>query len=176
MKPRYGVTAMALLVALGAAACGDDDPKGTGTAETSSVGASTSTATTSAAPQMTPEETVEAWFDARSDLLRTGDPRPLRSLAAPDCETCEWQIQPVVDVHQAGGGFQGGAWSSASVKKTKENADSAVVLAAVVVAEGTTTPSGGAEEQRYDEERFILEITLTKIDGAWRVSKLVTLR
>ena len=125
---RFRVLAGSLLAGVllvAASGCGDDprpkiDPDASVTwtpysGEPSESESSDST-TSAAADPLTPVQTVRAWIRAYNQLLGGGDDVELQELSAPSCKTCGWEIDPIVDVQDAGGTFEGDAGPSGRSK------------------------------------------------------------
>ena len=171
-----------LVAALTLSACSDDSPEPRFEPESSSAAATetpssptTETSETEAVGR-TPLATVREWVKAYNSTLRTGDAAEARSLTS-RCKPCDWQVDPVVEVHEKGGEFNGATWKIAAAEVTDRVTDDAraVVTAGIRVAGGTTIPERGAEPVSYDEKRYIVEFELRDKDDRWLLTSITYL-
>jgi len=168
---------LALMLALACAACNDDDPEPRFGPPESTSPAPTETETTSEPPDaLDPQGTVVAWVEARNTALATGNVTQLQALSAPGCSSCKDQIEPIQQVHEAGGHFETKGWH---VKKSRVDSLSrsrASVSTALVLAGGRTVPEAGADPVEYAQEKRIAIFELSNTNGAWSVTLIGFLR
>jgi hypothetical protein len=168
-RTRAVLTAVALLSALALSGCTDDDPEPKFAPPSSEAPTSPSSASTSAAAALSPEDTVRAWVEARNDALSSGDVGSVQALSVAECTTCEDSLDPIRQVHEDGGSFQTAGWRVVSARLKSQKGSTARVTAAITYAAGTTIPRAGAAPVSYELERHIVVVDLTRVDDEWRV-------
>jgi hypothetical protein len=169
---RIRLAALALALGLACVGCGDDPEPEFSPPETTSP-APTETETTSDPPEpekLSPEETVRAWVDARNEAMASGDVSGLRSLSAPTCSSCEDQIDPIKQVHDAGGYFKTKGWRVKRSHLDSQSGSHATVSAALILEGGRTVPAQGAEPVDYPSEKRIAVFEMAKRRGTWTVT------
>ncbi|WP_329707956.1 DUF6318 family protein [Nocardioides sp.] len=164
-----------VLVAWVLGACSDDDPKPDISDPTPSAPASSvpvSPSESSAAPTLSPEETVRAWVDAQNTALETGATADLRDLAASGCSGCDDFPKPIEDVYAAGGSFHGGRWRLINSHVATSSTSAVRLTAAVRIAGGTTVPAAGAKPVKYKPQHHLMSFELKMEADAWRFSAI----
>ena len=170
-RTRAVLTAAVLLSALVLGGCTDDDPEPKfGPTESTSPSSPTSPSTTAAAADLSPEDTVRAWVDARNAALASGDVAAVEELSASGCTTCQDSLDPIRQVHADGGSFDTDGWTVDSARLKSRSGDKARVTGAITYAAGTTVPKAGAAPVSYGLERHIVVVDLTRTDDRWQVN------
>jgi hypothetical protein len=167
-RTRAVVTALLVIPVLLVAGCTDDDPKPK-FEPTQSSETPTSPSTSASAQALGPEATVGAWVDARNTALVSGDVAPVEALSTTDCTTCQDSLDPIRQVHAAGGSFDTGGWKVVSARLKSQSAGKARVTAAINYQPGTTISSEGAAPVSYGLERHIVVVDLVGGPDRWQV-------
>jgi hypothetical protein len=159
------IAALSVIPVLLVAGCTDDEPKPKFDPTPSSE------APTSSAPaqSLSPEATVRAWVDARNAALVSGDVAAVEALSAPDCTTCQDSLDPIRQVHAAGGSFDTSGWKVVSARLKSQSGGKARVTAAINYQPGTTISSEGAAPVSYGLERHIVVVDLDRAPDRWQV-------
>ncbi|MBJ7358750.1 DUF6318 family protein [Nocardioides sp.] len=115
--------------------------------------------------ELSPEETVRAWVDARNQALQDGDTGQVRALTDPTCEGCIGLIESIEEVYEAGGEYRTKGWRIKSMK-SKGAASRPTVDAAMVIAGGSTINAAGEAPVAYPPDRRIVVFKLHAANGA----------
>lgn len=164
-----------LLAGCLSAGCSDDDPEPNIDSEPTP-SATSSSATLSASPTVSPtavlgpEETVRAWVQARNLALQDGDTAAVRKLSAADCQTCDQHIRPIETVYAAGGQFQTPGWTVDRLKLLNAADSQAKVDVAMTMAAGETRQESGGEPTPYPEDHRLMFFRLGAEAGSWRIT------
>jgi len=155
-------------------ACNDDEPEpkvGDPTPSTSSSAPTVSTSPTETQPaELDPEQTVQAWVDARNRALQDGDTAEAEALVSDSCETCNDSLQPIRDVYAQGGHFETTGWTVLASQVEDESATKAKVSAGIEYAAGQTFPEAGSDPVIYEAEKHVVVFRLIMESGSWRLS------
>jgi hypothetical protein len=133
-----------------------------------------SSPTTSPTPEaLTPEETVRAWVDAQNQALETGDTDRLRAFGTEDCVGCSDYPDGIEQIYEAGGSFDGGAWTFVQGRARDLEDGVTRFSAGISIAAGTTIAAEGAEPVSYPAESRIFVFDMVKQSVAWRFTRIV---
>lgn len=178
MRTPRATAATILTLACLLAGCSDDgEPDAEPTPEPSSEPASPSTsAAAGSGPDHNALDTVHAWVKAYNRALRTGNVTEASALTAPGCDTCDYELEPIIRVYDAGGFFKGGQYKVVGAKPTSQTKNRAVIPVAIRAASGSTVEAVGSEPIQYAKEQFIYQMTLRRVSSRWRISEIVYLR
>jgi hypothetical protein len=134
-----------------------------------------SPSTTAAAASAGPAEVLRDWVAARNRAMHTGDVSDVAALSAPNCRSCQDAIDPIKQVHAAGGWFHTPGWTVVSARIKSEGETHARVSAAIRYEAGRTLPAAGADPVAYDSEGHIVLVELAMVASHWLVEDLVYL-
>lgn len=117
----------ALLAACLLGACNDDDPKPdipdpTPSASTSP-SASDSSPTSSPPAVLTPRETVDAWLEAWTVALKTGDVEQVTGLSSAKCKSCQRLISRVSHLYGNGGRLETDGWKATKIARAPDSVE-----------------------------------------------------
>lgn len=177
MTPRRALLVVVLLSSL--TTCDDEptpeipDPTSAVSTPTVTDSVSPTTPTSTPAVVLTPEETVRAWVAARNQALQDGDTSVVEALSAATCEACEFALDPIRTVYEAGGHFDTDGWTLSGLKLKNESGDRAVLDSGLIYEAGSTVPQAGAEPIAYDREEHIVRFRLGKEGERWLLELLV---
>lgn len=171
---RTRVAAIATLLALTTAACGDDPEPNFAPPEPSPSPSEVQTSEPPSEPPkaLSPEDTVRAWVDARNRALNTGDVGEVRQLSAASCSSCDDLINSIVEVYSNGGDFDTKGWRVIRSRVVSQETTSAEVSAGLALAGGQTISEVGAEPVAYPPEKEIATFQLSRADGVWKLGQI----
>jgi hypothetical protein len=127
-------TAVALVAAtlLLLGGCGDDDPKPNipdppTSAPTSTTPTSPSTSSTVSPTQssLSARESVDAWLDAWTAAMQTGNTTLVRELSTDACDSCTRLIAKVEEVYGKGGHYETDGWTASHVREAPDSVERA---------------------------------------------------
>lgn len=164
---RTRVAAIATLLALTTAACGDDPEPNFAPPEPSPSPSEVQTSEPPSEPPeaLSPEDTVRAWVEARNTTVQTGDTDEVYALSTSGCETCRNSVEPVRKVYAAGGRYETSGWRLKDVAKTPKYDRTGEVIAAVVFDSGRTFPDANSDPISYPEEKHVMLFRLADSQG-----------
>lgn len=169
------LAALAVLMVVACSGC-DDDPEPDFAPPESTSPAPTVPTTTSTTPepeQLSPEETVRAWVEARNITVQDGSTDDVYSLTTKNCETCMDSVEPVADVYRQGGHYETDGWRVEDAKRRPDFEQSKTVAVAVEYAAGRTFRTADAEPISYEAEKQLFLFRLQREQGTWKVREIL---
>lgn len=170
---RAFVTAAVLVLA--SACTGTPEPPVVETGDTpasseSPTAASTPAPTSSGEPA---EEFARQYVRAANTALTKGDVKQLRDLSLPSCSSCKQTADAMEKFYSNGGSYQGDAsWHITELGKPT-GTDPEKVSMYVQVKPHQVVAKKGAAPKPSKERLFLIDLTLGKEDGRWKVRDLV---
>lgn len=176
MRVRRPLAALSLAAALLAAttACsGDDPPEGDGSPSASpatSPSASSPTASTTADPPQreSAKAFIRRWFAASREMQTTGDTAAFRALGK-NCSTCDTLADRVDEIYRSGGWVRYHGTRVLRISKSGSLAGNPQWDAATDGAPTKYRESADAPVKQLAGGRAVIRMTLTKVDGSWKV-------
>ena len=105
--------------------------------------------------------------------MATGDTSSLSPLTTSECETCERLSSRITKVYDAGGRFEGGAWSVRGMRYSRLPDRNAYVVAGVRIAKQTVVDRQGGEPVENAATRGSLEFRMRPAGESWAIYELV---
>lgn len=114
------------------------------------------------------QQFADLWVDTVNRATETGETEELRSLAAPDCETCEVFPARLEQIYEAGGSIETEEWDIVEmVPEAGATDDAAAVLVTVQIPPQTVIESEGAEPTEVEGGRQAFRMVMERTDGDW---------
>jgi hypothetical protein len=167
------VTAAVSALALAAACTGTPEAPVVVGEESSTSPSASPSATKPANPTEPPEDFARQYVRANNTALTTGDAEQLRELSLPSCASCERNAKAIETFHANGGSYQGDpSWHVTELGAPKDK-DPVVVSMYVEVKPVKIVAKKGASPKPDKGHLFLIDLTLGKEDGRWKVADLV---
>ncbi|MBM7787190.1 DUF6318 family protein [Tenggerimyces flavus] len=161
----------AAVLVLATACTGTPEPPVVETGDTPAASKSPTAAPTSSAEPA--DEFARQYIRATNTALTKGDVKQLRDLSVPSCESCARNADAMETFHSNGGSYQGDpSWHITEVSKPT-GTDPATVSMYVQVKPHQVVAKKGAAPKPSQERVFLIDLTLGKEDGRWKVRDLV---
>lgn len=132
--------------------------------------APTSSSTSSGEPA---DEFARQYVRATNAAITNGDVEQLRDLSLPSCASCKQNADAMETFHSNGGSYEGDpSWHITELGKPT-GTDPAKVSMYVQVKPHQVVAKKGAAPKPSQERVFLIDLTLGKEDGRWKVRDLV---
>jgi hypothetical protein len=174
IRTRWALVTLVATCLLGA--CSDDDPEPDIADPTPSVSSSSVVSpspTSEPSDTLTARETVDAWLDAWTVAMQTGDTTTVNGLSLPECSSCQRLIAQVADLYRNGGHLDTEGWTATKVGEAQDSVDESPSFVMQVVQ---------ARQVLYDETgQVVVDTRRTQVpmrrtfieqDAVWRLSRL----
>lgn len=119
------------------------------------------------------QQFADLWVDTLNQATETGDTEELRSLAAPDCETCEVFPAKLEEIYAEGGSIETEDWEIVEmVPEAGSSDDAATVLVTVQIPPQSVVASEGAEPTEVEGGRQAFRMVMERTDGDWFLQEI----
>lgn len=127
-------------------------------------------------PREQPVRTMKALLDARSRVLATGDPRRLVEVDAPGSSALAADRKMLATLRRADVRYVGVRWRVVSASHQSSDGDAAVIRARVDAEPFREVSGTGATRERPARRGVAADYHLVRVEGHWRVSRVVSAR
>lgn len=113
------------------------------------------------------------WVETLNEATTSGETAQLRSLAAPECETCDDFAEQLEEIYSAGGRVEAEGWEIASMTpEAGSSEDTTGLLLQIDVPAQQVYASKDAEVQEFEGGKQGLRMQLVWDDEQWFVANL----
>jgi len=167
-----------LLAACLLGACSDDDPEPsiadpTPSTPSSTTAVSAPTTGSPAAPSVTSRDTVEAWLEAWTVAMNTGDTSAVKELSTEACESCQRLIAKVDEVYGKGGHYKTKGWSAIRVSEAPDSVETTPsYVMQVIQAKRTLYNADGQSVDTAPRTTQPMRMTFDLVSDRWLLTRL----